>query len=218
MCADGAVDVGDGAARRGRRRGGGCPRPAPRSAPPSRTAGCAGPGPASVSARSTSYTAWWDTAGSSRAHGADDRVSVSACGCACTAASTASRGRVTRSVGPAQHALEVRARGHPPSLLHLLEWIKKSGRYAVSAPGLGGAGRVAGSGSGDRRVVAARRFPQQRDDMDASDRLVMPARVPSPATTREPSRPAARWLLEHRVQPVGRSRRRSTPRRRRGGR
>lgn len=39
--------------------------------------------------------------------------------------------------------------------------------------------------------------------MDASDRLVMPARVPSPATTREPSRPAARWLLEHRVQPVG---------------
>ncbi len=47
------------------------------------------------------------------------------------------------------------------------------------------------------------RFPQQRDDMDASDHLVMPARVPSPATTREPSRPAARWLLEHRVQPVG---------------
>lgn len=39
--------------------------------------------------------------------------------------------------------------------------------------------------------------------MDASDRLVMPARVPSPATLKEPSRPATRWLLKHRVQPVG---------------
>ena len=39
--------------------------------------------------------------------------------------------------------------------------------------------------------------------MDASDRLVMPARVPSPATRTESTRPGARWLLEHRVQPVG---------------
>lgn len=39
--------------------------------------------------------------------------------------------------------------------------------------------------------------------MDASDRLVMLAQVPSPATRNEPSSPATRWLLEHRVQPVG---------------
>lgn len=31
----------------------------------------------------------------------------------------------------------------------------------------------------------------------------MPARVPSPATRTEPTRPGAKWLLEHRVQPVG---------------
>jgi len=39
--------------------------------------------------------------------------------------------------------------------------------------------------------------------MDASDRLVMPAQVPSPAKPTEPSRPLTRWLTEHRVQPVG---------------
>jgi hypothetical protein len=39
--------------------------------------------------------------------------------------------------------------------------------------------------------------------MDASDGLVMPARVPSPETCREPGVPIERWLLQHRVQPVG---------------
>ena len=41
--ADGAIDVGDRAARRGRRCGGGCRRPATRSGRPSRAAGCAAP-------------------------------------------------------------------------------------------------------------------------------------------------------------------------------
>lgn len=39
--------------------------------------------------------------------------------------------------------------------------------------------------------------------MNAPDPLVMPARVPSPATRTESTRPGAKWLLEHRVQPVG---------------
>ena len=63
-----------------------------------------------------------------------------------------------------------------------------------------GAGPVAYVTVGLRRLA---QFLQQRDEMDASDRLVMPAQVPSPATQNEPSSPATRWLLEHRVQPVG---------------
>ena len=55
--------------------------------------------PASVSARSTSYTAWWDT--SPRSPRTTEMIeSVSACGCSCTADSTATRGRVTRSAAP----------------------------------------------------------------------------------------------------------------------
>src|SRR4051812_13375448 len=52
--------------------------------------------PASVSTRSTSYTAWWETAGST-CRAVRSTASVSACGWSCTAPSTATRGRVTRS-------------------------------------------------------------------------------------------------------------------------
>jgi len=39
--------------------------------------------------------------------------------------------------------------------------------------------------------------------MNSVEHVVMPARVPSPATPGEPGGPVQRWLLEHRVQPVG---------------
>lgn len=48
-----------------------------------------------------------------------------------------------------------------------------------------------------------RQAPEQREDMTAAEHASMPARVPSPATRTEPTRPGAKWLLEHRVQPVG---------------
>src|SRR5215218_2722213 len=51
--------------------------------------------PALVSARRTSYTAWWDTSPEWR-RTTSISESVSACGWSCTAASTATRGRVTR--------------------------------------------------------------------------------------------------------------------------
>lgn len=39
--------------------------------------------------------------------------------------------------------------------------------------------------------------------MNAAEHLSMPARVPSLAAPAEPSGPVQRWLMEHRVQPVG---------------
>ena len=39
--------------------------------------------------------------------------------------------------------------------------------------------------------------------MNASDQLVMPARVPSPATRPDSTSRGVQWLLQHRVQPVG---------------
>ncbi len=39
--------------------------------------------------------------------------------------------------------------------------------------------------------------------MDSVEHVVIPARVPSPATPGEPGGAVQRWLLEHRVQPVG---------------
>jgi hypothetical protein len=55
--------------------------------------------PAAVSRCSESYTVWWDTSGKSP-RTAPMIESVSACGCACTALSTATRGRVTRRAAP----------------------------------------------------------------------------------------------------------------------
>ena len=86
--------------------------------------------PATVSARRTSYTAWWDTAGSSLRTAA--RIEwVSACGCAWTAASTASRGRVTRRLAPRSMRSKSEAVATLRSLLHLLEPIKRPGEAAA---------------------------------------------------------------------------------------
>ena len=64
----------------GRRRGGGCRRPASRTAPATLRAGSGGRARPSVSARRTSYTAWWRRV--PRVHRAAVAiVSVSACGC-----------------------------------------------------------------------------------------------------------------------------------------
>ena len=70
--------------------------------------------PASVSARSTSYTAWCETAASVGPHRADDARRCRRAGASCTAPSTASRGRVTRSEALAQHPLELGGGRHGP--------------------------------------------------------------------------------------------------------
>ena len=51
--------------------------------------------------------------------------SVSACGDACTAASTASRGRVTRRGAPRSRRSQSEVVGTLRSILHFLECIKK---------------------------------------------------------------------------------------------
>ena len=83
----------------GRRRGGGCRRPATRSAPPSPTAGCAAPGPRR-SARAARRRRPGGTPRRGPSRTAPMIESVSACGCSCTAVSTATRGRVTRRAAP----------------------------------------------------------------------------------------------------------------------
>src|SRR6476661_10465132 len=52
--------------------------------------------------------------------------SVSACGCACTAASTASRGRVTRRGAPRSMRSRSEVGGTLRSMLRFLERIKKA--------------------------------------------------------------------------------------------
>ena len=76
--------------------------------------------PAAVSARSTSYTAWWDTSGRFL-RTAPMIESVSACGCAYTASSTANRGRVTRSAASRSMCSKSEVVGTLRSMLHFLE-------------------------------------------------------------------------------------------------
>src|SRR5436190_15983026 len=59
--------------------------------------------------------------------------SVSACGCACTAVSTASRGRVTRSDAPRSRRSSSEVVGTLRTMLHSLEYFKnrRAGRSRV---------------------------------------------------------------------------------------
>ena len=99
------------AARRGTRRGGGCRRPAPRSAPPSRPAGCAAPGRRRSAPAARRRPPGGRPSPRSAADGADDRVGVGV-RVACTAASTATRGRVTRRAAPRSSCSSVVGGGH----------------------------------------------------------------------------------------------------------
>ncbi|SFP92273.1 hypothetical protein SAMN04489713_119114 [Actinomadura madurae] len=76
--------------------------------------------PAAVSVCSESYTAWCDTVGSS-VRTARMIESVSACGRACTAPSTATRGRVTRRAAPRSIAGKSEGVDTEDSLAHFLE-------------------------------------------------------------------------------------------------
>src|SRR5215469_3411849 len=79
--------------------------------------------PAAFSARSTSYTAWWDT--SPRSSRTTPMIeSVSEWGLRCTAVSTASRGRVTRSAAPRNIRSKSAAVGTRRSIVYFLESIK----------------------------------------------------------------------------------------------
>ncbi len=84
--------------------------------------------------------------------------SVSACGWACTADSTASRGRVTRRAVPAQHLLELRRRRHPSTLAQFLERIKTS--WALSQAET--AGRRSAHGAACSSAAATRTSTSSR--------------------------------------------------------
>ena len=107
----------------GTRRGGGCRRPATRSGPRSPAAGCAAPG-RRRSARAARRRRPGGTPRRGPSRTAPMIESVSACGCVVHRGQHRHPRTGHPQGGPAQQVLELRRRGHVPSLRPFLESVK----------------------------------------------------------------------------------------------